>query len=71
MKDLELVAKGIAQGRAEATREIVALREAFMFAFAHGFKTAEETSRQCIPAMDDAWNEYQAIRALYQRKEGA
>ncbi len=34
---------------------------AFVYAFAAGFKAAEETSRQCIPAMDDAWDEYQQI----------
>lgn len=30
----------------------------FAFAFAAGFKCADETSRQCASAMDDAWEDY-------------
>jgi hypothetical protein len=41
-----------------------AVKSAFTFAFAAGFKCADETSRQCASAMDDAWEEYSAIRQI-------
>ena len=33
-------------------------RLAFTFAFARGFQIAEETSRSCMSAMDEAWEEW-------------
>jgi len=45
------------------TPERVIARQAFTFAFAAGFKCADETSRQCALAMDDAWNDYLAIQS--------
>lgn len=41
-----------------------AVKLAFTFAFAAGFKVADETSRSCISAMQDAWEAWQAIQAL-------
>lgn len=35
---------------------------AFTFAFARGFQIAEETSRSCISAMDEAWEEYRGAK---------
>lgn len=37
-----------------------AVKLAFTFAFARGFQIAEETSRSCISAIDDAWEEWLA-----------
>jgi hypothetical protein len=42
-------------------------KQAFTFAFARGFQIAEETSRSCLSAMDDAWEEYQAALTLEDR----
>lgn len=44
-------------------------KTAFTFAFAAGFKCADETSRQCASAMDDAWDDYRAVRALTTKGE--
>lgn len=43
---------------------------AFTFAFARGFQIAEETSRSCITAIDDAWDEWCALRKANLTKEG-
>lgn len=36
-------------------------RQAFTWAFARGYQIADETSRSCMSAMDDAWADYQEI----------
>lgn len=46
------------QGALEA-----AVKAAFTFAYARGFQIAEETSRSCIGSIDDAWEEYQALKS--------
>jgi hypothetical protein len=48
-----------------------AVKLAFTFAFARGFQVADETSRSCISAMDDAWEEYQsALSTIPDTKAG-
>ena len=48
----------------DKTRNAVERAEklAFTYAFSAGFKIADETSRSCITALDDAWDEFCAIR---------
>lgn len=42
---------------------------AFLYAYAAGFKTCEETSRSCIGSVDEAWEEYQALAQIERKPE--
>lgn len=70
------VAKGLSEAQREALKPFAfftntvgrqmlnaRVKEAFTFAFARGFQAAEETSRSCISAVDDAWEEWLAANA--------